>query len=132
MFFSICLALTLAAQWTMGNPIEIVQTDIESGPKIPAKIIYLTFDDGPNQGTPEVLAVLKKHRVPATFFINSINLELYGSNARSTLLDTISDGIHTLGDHSYDHMAHNRVVRESFNIYWCEYPHSKISHWHRP
>ena len=46
MFFSICLVLTLAAQWTMGNPIEIVQIDKESGPKIPAKIIYLTFDDG--------------------------------------------------------------------------------------
>ena len=38
--------------------------------------LYLTFDDGPNAGTPEVLDVLRKHGVRATFFINSNNLEI--------------------------------------------------------
>ena len=36
--------------------------------------IYQTFDDGPGQGTTEVLDSLKKYGVRATFFINSDNL----------------------------------------------------------
>jgi len=34
------------------------------------KSIFLTFDDGPSPGTAEILDVLKKHGVPATFFVN--------------------------------------------------------------
>ena len=33
------------------------------------KRLYLTIDDGPSYSTPAILAVLKKHNVPATFFI---------------------------------------------------------------
>merc|ERR1712168_715157 len=82
-----------------------------SGPvtsaSLPKKILYLTFDDGPNQGTPLVLDVLKKHNVPATFFINSINLhEWYKNEAEKLVLRTVQEG-HTLADHSYDHMKHN-------------------------
>jgi peptidoglycan/xylan/chitin deacetylase (PgdA/CDA1 family) len=36
--------------------------------------IYMTFDDGPNEGTPYVLDALKEVGVSATFFINSDNL----------------------------------------------------------
>ncbi len=36
--------------------------------------IYMTFDDGPNEGTPYVLDALKEMGVSATFFINSDNL----------------------------------------------------------
>jgi Predicted xylanase/chitin deacetylase len=72
--------------------------------------IYLTFDDGPNEGTPAILQALRHHNVKATFFINSRNLhdpkpELAAQNANS-LLAIIADG-HVIGDHSYDHMAHN-------------------------
>ena len=95
-----------------GFPLDTQQEE-ESKASLP-KILYLTFDDGPNEGTPEVLAVLRKHGVPATFFINSINLEIYGTKAEDVLVQTIQDG-HTLGDHSYDHMAHNKVVR---NVYF--------------
>jgi len=76
---------------------------------LPKKIIYLTFDDGPNQGTSLVLDVLKKHQVPATFFINSINLDGTTINqdvSENLILRTVQEG-HTLADHSYDHMKHN-------------------------
>ena len=36
--------------------------------------IYMTFDDGPNEGTPYVLDALKATGVRASFFINSDNL----------------------------------------------------------
>ena len=37
--------------------------------------VYLTFDDGPNDGTDVVLDALKSEGVNATFFINSIHLD---------------------------------------------------------
>merc|ERR1712112_701422 len=76
---------------------------------LPKKIIYLTFDDGPNQGTSLVLDVLKKHKVPATFFINSINLDGTTINqdvSHKMILRIVQEG-HTLADHSYDHLKHN-------------------------
>ena len=35
--------------------------------------VYLTFDDGPEPGTTQVLDSLKKYGVRVTFFINSDN-----------------------------------------------------------
>lgn len=40
------------------------------------KIIALTFDDGPNLvTTPQVLDILEKHSVPASFFVCGINID---------------------------------------------------------
>jgi peptidoglycan-N-acetylglucosamine deacetylase len=33
------------------------------------KTIYLTFDDGPNEGTPNLIEVLKKYHVPVSLFL---------------------------------------------------------------
>ena len=41
--------------------------------KTSEKIVALTFDDGPNEPyTSELLAILKKEKVPATFYPRSI------------------------------------------------------------
>jgi peptidoglycan/xylan/chitin deacetylase (PgdA/CDA1 family) len=64
------------------------------------KTIYLTFDDGPSEGvTPKILEILRKNKVPATFFILD-----YGDNEeKKRLLKTaISEG-HTIGIHGYSH-----------------------------
>ncbi len=37
----------------------------------PSSTIYLTFDDGPNNGTAAVLDALASQGVRATFFVNS-------------------------------------------------------------
>ena len=37
----------------------------------PDKVIYLTFDDGPGPYTEELLKILKKHKVRATFFVTA-------------------------------------------------------------
>lgn len=48
---------------------------ISCGPKIPEKIIALSFDDGPNTvTTPKVLDVLAKHDVTASFFVIGRNI----------------------------------------------------------
>jgi peptidoglycan-N-acetylglucosamine deacetylase len=44
----------------------IVATVVEDSTK---KKIYLTFDDGPNPGTANVLDILDREKMPATFFL---------------------------------------------------------------
>ncbi len=60
--------------------------------------IYLTFDDGPSQRTPEVLRILEEKEVKATFFVvgkeDAASLEYYRQ---------IVQAGHTLGMHSYSH-----------------------------
>lgn len=72
--------------------------------------IYLTFDDGPNDATLNVLEVLNEQDVKATFFINPFHLEGIGDENESKALEalklTLNTG-HLVGNHSYDHMLHN-------------------------
>jgi peptidoglycan/xylan/chitin deacetylase (PgdA/CDA1 family) len=68
------------------------------------KVLYLTFDDGPQRGTAEVLDVLKSEQVPATFFLTGSNaLNVGGIEAqRELVLRTLAEG-HELGNHCYIH-----------------------------
>lgn len=60
--------------------------------------IYLTFDDGPSANiTPQILDILKKKNVQATFFILN-----YGSDLESVVKREYSEG-HTIGIHGYSH-----------------------------
>ena len=61
--------------------------------------VALTFDDGPNDhSTPEVLNILRQHKVRATFFLLGRELE----KCPGRLDDILADG-HTVGIHGYDH-----------------------------
>ncbi|MCM3115332.1 polysaccharide deacetylase [Neobacillus sp. MER 74] len=43
--------------------------------KTASKVVYLTFDDGPNQYTPKILDILKKKQAHATFFMIEGNIK---------------------------------------------------------
>lgn len=59
------------------------------------KVIYLTFDDGPGKYTRELLDVLKKYDVKATFFVvNTRYIDL--------VKDIVAEG-HTIALHTYCH-----------------------------
>lgn len=59
----------------------------------------ITFDDGPHpQYTPEILALLSKLGVKATFFLIGRNAENYPEIVRSI----VAEG-HSIGGHSFDH-----------------------------
>jgi peptidoglycan/xylan/chitin deacetylase (PgdA/CDA1 family) len=63
------------------------------------KAVALTFDDGPNpQTTPELLRLLKKHRVAGTFFVNGRKAGLYPH-----LIEEILSLGHCVANHSYNH-----------------------------
>lgn len=74
------------------------------------KVLALTFDDGPNPPfTTELLEVLRKHGVKATFFIVGKNLER-ASDVGQTI---VADG-HVIGNHSYAHKFSSCFSRSSF------------------
>lgn len=61
-------------------------------------VIYLTFDDGPSARTEEILDILHKKDVKATFFVVGIQDE-----AEKAILRRIVEEGHTLAMHSYSH-----------------------------
>lgn len=63
------------------------------------KYVYLTFDDGPDpKTTPQILDILKKENVKATFFVIGQNITYY----KKTFNRIVNEN-HTLGLHSYTH-----------------------------
>jgi peptidoglycan/xylan/chitin deacetylase (PgdA/CDA1 family) len=66
----------------------------------PAKVAYLTFDDGPTSVTPHLLDVLKENNVKATFFITFMSLDT--AQKRAWLKQEVDDG-YTIGVHSWSH-----------------------------
>ena len=62
------------------------------------KVIYLTFDDGPERYTQELLDVLAKYNAKATFFVVNTGYNM------KTLLNGIVDGGHGIGIHCNSHV----------------------------
>ena len=66
-------------------------------------VIYLTFDDGPSERTPEVLKVLREENVKATFFVIGRSSE----QEKQWMRDIVNEG-HTIAMHTYSH-NYNKV-----------------------
>lgn len=62
------------------------------------KKVYLTFDDGPSRYTEEILEILRKENVKATFFVIGYEGDIYAERYRKI----VEEG-HTLAMHAYDH-----------------------------
>jgi len=84
-----------------------------SNPKEKEKKIALTFDDGPNENTLEILKVLAKHQAKAAFFCIGKNIEAHPE----ILKKIVADG-HIVANHSYSHShfidfyRKDRMIRE--------------------
>lgn len=61
------------------------------------KVIYLTFDDGPGAYTAQLLDILERNHVPATFFLVNTGVEM-----EALLRRMVIQG-HSIGIHSYCH-----------------------------
>lgn len=73
------------------QPVERNSVDVE-------KVVYLTFDDGPSERTPELLEILDRYDVKASFFVVGGESEI----CRQWMRDIVEAG-HTIGVHSYTH-----------------------------
>lgn len=71
------------------------------------KYVYLTFDDGPSELTPQVLDLLDEYNAKATFFVVCKNNEKYAE-----YLSEIVERGHTLALHSYSH-DYNQIYRST-------------------
>ena len=81
---------------------EMVSGENASGKEDPnagLKKVYLTFDDGPSIYTKDILDILKRYNVKATFFVTGMNSEQYDDYYQEIL----DDG-HSLGIHTYSHV----------------------------
>ena len=67
------------------------------------KIVYLTFDDGPSIYTDEILDILAKYKVKATFFV----IGKVDEPSKDIYKRIVEEG-HTLGMHSYSHV-YNKI-----------------------
>lgn len=64
------------------------------------KVIYLTFDDGPDpENTPIILDILKENNIKATFFVLGTEVNKYPD-----ILKRIYNEGHAIGNHSYNHI----------------------------
>lgn len=64
--------------------------------------VALTFDDGPSAATtPQVVEVLRRHEVPATFFVTG--LALRSPAAQSLARELAADPLFMVGNHSWSH-----------------------------
>ncbi|MDT7578484.1 MAG: peptidoglycan-N-acetylglucosamine deacetylase [Pseudonocardiales bacterium] len=82
-----------------GGPwVDAIRNPVTSR-NLPPKTIALTFDDGPDPTwTPQVVAVLRKHHVPGTFFVVGSNVSRYPELVRA-----IRDSGSELGVHTFSH-----------------------------
>lgn len=75
------------------------------------KVIYLTFDAGfENGNTPAILDALKKHNVPATFFVVGTYI-----SSNPDLVKRMADEGHAVGNHTYHHPDMSQIsTKEAF------------------
>ncbi|MDZ4907433.1 polysaccharide deacetylase family protein, partial [Clostridium perfringens] len=95
--YLVTLSLVLTFSFSFINDVKALdnneKTSNETGNE---KIVYLTFDDGPGgRPTIEILDILKRENVPATFFVIGDQIE----GQEKTILRMKNEG-HSIGLHS--------------------------------
>lgn len=69
------------------------------------KVVALTFDDGPTENVNEILPLLEKYNVKATFFLIGQDMEKFPQEAKKMV-----EAGHQVGNHTY---SHNRMIFKS-------------------
>ncbi len=80
-----------------GRSARVFGPSVWRGPR-DSRAVALTFDDGPSERTPEILEVLARYGVRATFFPCGANVERLPAEARAAVR-----GGHEIGNHGYSH-----------------------------
>lgn len=87
--------------------VKVVKADT---PKKKKKTIYLTFDDGPNKGTKNMMHIVEQEEIPVTVFI--VGEHVYGSKAQTAIFDSLVNcKFFEIANHSYTHAFNNKYVK---------------------
>ena len=86
---------------------------VENGLVGNGKAVYLTFDDGPGAYTDELLKILDKHHVKATFFVTGNYKSYYDCLAKEAKAG------HSIGVHSFTH--NYGKIYKSEKAYWADF-----------
>ncbi len=74
------------------------------------KTIFLTFDDGPNKGTRNVMDIAVSEEIPVTMFF--VGEHVYGSSWQRQTYDSVSQCNYVeIANHSYSHASHNHFEK---------------------
>lgn len=84
-------------------------TPATSAPTTPAKVAYLTFDDGPSPRTLEILDILDRYQIKATFFVTNSGMRRYPSIMRQTAASGHAIGMHS-ATHQYEKIYKNQTA----------------------
>lgn len=108
-----CLVLLFTCLWqsvwasnTHNAPIRYIKTQ--------EKVVALTFDDGPSVPyTEQILEILDKHKIKATFYVLGVNVKTY-----PYIIQKIIQNGHELGNHSmyHDHLKKKSVQQIEADI----------------
>lgn len=83
--------------------------EMQKGPsKTYGKVVYLTIDDGPSEYTDEIIKILNKNNVKATFFMINGNMKAYPEQVKN-----IVENGNTAGFHSVTHDIHKLYVSKT-------------------
>lgn len=100
-FLTILLAVCLLGlkQVKNGQEQQSLAADAEQGTEN-EKLVALTFDDGPHEGSTErLLAGLKERDVKATFFLIGESIE-----GKEELVEQMAEDGHLIGSHTFHHV----------------------------
>ncbi|MFF7274763.1 glycosyltransferase [Streptomyces griseorubiginosus] len=96
-----------------GGPIVSFRGGQATTTSVPARTIALTFDDGPNPTyTPQVLKILEKYDVPATFFVVGSMVSRYPGIVKDMIDQGNEVGIHTFTHVDLSYQSDARIRRE--------------------
>jgi cellulose synthase/poly-beta-1,6-N-acetylglucosamine synthase-like glycosyltransferase/peptidoglycan/xylan/chitin deacetylase (PgdA/CDA1 family) len=97
-----------------GGPVINAASARERSYSMPARTIALTFDDGPDPTwTPEILAVLRRYHVPATFFVVGAHAAGNPGIIRAELRDGDEVGSHT---YTHPNLGSSPAWRENLEL----------------
>lgn len=95
----VCAASAVAGYAVRGRSSAIFGPSVYRGSAV-RRAVALTFDDGPSEGTSELLELLDRYKARATFFQCGHNVLRLPSIARA-----VRKAGHEIGNHSYSHPA---------------------------
>lgn len=97
--------VVVAAMTLLGVQIQHIQargrtlpSGLVTSANTTSRVVALTFDDGPSPYTPQVIAILHRYHVPATFFVVGIHVRQYPQYVKDELA-----GGNIVGNHTYTH-----------------------------